>query len=260
MICSKFSELRDMPASTNFPLLSKWKITEEIARIKSNCNRFGIFGLSSNEKDTAETKRKRIYGTFLIDLGVIKMPSHVVFFWVVVYYCWFGDILSVLMDESVVKLVCPQREIRNRGWKVGFHVWVFSIGPVVLISHICPPYLIIEVITIAFLFIFFFLFFHLLLFFYLFSFFNFLLIQFLRTIQISSIGFATILIKSVSCYIIHHIFTIEISNNKGTHGIGKRCNLISKNIHIFFGLENNTEISFLVLVEFKVFFHCFKRI
>ena len=150
-ICSEFLELRDRPVSTRFPLLSKRKDTEEITRIKSNCNRFGVFCFSPNEKDATKTKWKRVDWAFLIDLGVIKMPSHVVFFGIVVYYCWLGDILCMLMNESVVELVCPLRETGNRWWKICFNVWVLSICPVVLISHICPPYLIIEVITIVFI-------------------------------------------------------------------------------------------------------------
>lgn len=107
------------------------------------------------------------------------------------------------MLNLVIKLISSIRYFRDTGMYRSFHFRVFSKCPIVLIAHICPPYLLIEEVWCIFIINYLgllldFLLFHFLrfgdflfcLFFYGFNliFLLFLFIQLISTIEIGSVG------------------------------------------------------------------------
>ena len=72
------------------------------------------------------------------------MTSHVIFLTVVVDDGRFREVLPIAMLEGIVEVVGLLTELGYGGRKLGFNVGVFSVGPVVLIAHICPPYLLVK--------------------------------------------------------------------------------------------------------------------
>ena len=60
-------------------------------------------------------------------------------------------VLSLLFANRVVELVGPLAHGIDGGWKLGFEVRVLSGRPVILVSYICPPHFIVEVVSSSFL-------------------------------------------------------------------------------------------------------------
>ena len=74
----------------------------------------------------------------LVHLSIIEMTCHVIFLWVIVYYSWLWVIVLGCFSDLVVELVCSDAKGGDGGGDLGFYVGVFTLGPIILITNICP--------------------------------------------------------------------------------------------------------------------------
>lgn len=92
---------RDNLAVPPQTLLHYEPFTEQISGVQPHCSRMIVFRPSAYKEDAAESERERIYGTVLVQFGIIQMSRHVVLLAVVIYDHWLWNVSLVAIPDEV---------------------------------------------------------------------------------------------------------------------------------------------------------------
>ena len=190
------------------------------------------------------------------------MASHVILFAVVVDNRRFRVVVLAVFSDSVVELVGPFAYGLDHFWDFGLHVGVLPLGPVVLIAHVGPSYLLVEMIPLRF-----FLHFkncsllglllRLLLFFHCLGFF---LVELVAAVEVGPVGLFAEGVEGLGCNVEDSLWRVELLDQDGSFGIGQMRNQVPINILILLWLVYCAEVRGPVVVQFEVLLHLLEGI
>jgi hypothetical protein len=229
-------------------------LTEKVTGVEANRDRFVILGAAPHEEDAAEPKGEGVDGAELVDLCVVQVSCHVVLLPVVIYDRRLRVVVLLVLADAVVQPVGPHTQLADCLREDRLHVGVLPLGPIVLISDVCPSDFLIECesfslpnIRLHLLGLFF------LILVILFS--SFLFVEFMPTIEVGAVGLLTVDVEGVGGDVDDYFRRAEVLDQDGALWVRQVGDLVPVNYLIILRLIEESEICFSVLVEFEVLLH-----